>query len=101
MKTHLQSSKQVIMKHEGKTSQFKLFYESLKAAANTSVDLVRCIENKVYKESMPELNNMLCNWVLVHVHSKVTELLFYPQKGNRNAVCSPPVNGNRPLHYFP
>lgn len=67
------------MKHEGKTSQFKLFYESLKAAANTSVDLVRCIENKVYKESMPELNNMLCNWVLVHVDSKVLTLWLNPQ----------------------
>ncbi len=45
--------KQVIVKWDGKPHKFKNFLIAMKpAAANTSPDFVRCIENKVYANSM-------------------------------------------------
>jgi hypothetical protein len=59
-RTSVQAPKQTVEKWDGKPSKFKAFLETLKAAAaNMSPFFACCIENKVYAESMQEMNNTL------------------------------------------
>jgi hypothetical protein len=75
------------VKYEGKPEKFQRFYESLKAAAaNTSANLLRCIESKPFADSAKELNNVLYNWVVGNVDQQTVERHFYPNKGDGHAA---------------
>jgi hypothetical protein len=75
------------VKYEGKPAKFQRFYESLKAAAaNTSANLLRCIESKPFADSAKELNNVLYNWVVGNVDQQTVERHFYPNKGDGHAA---------------
>jgi len=83
----LQSPKQTVQKYTGKPSTFKFFMESLKAAAaNTSLELARCIGSKAYAKSQPEVNTNLYNWAISCVDQQTAELHFYPNEGNGYAA---------------
>ena len=75
------------VKYDGRPSNFQRFYESLKAtAANTSANLLRCIESKTFAASTKELNNVLYNWVVGNVDQNTVERHFYPHKGDGYAA---------------
>jgi hypothetical protein len=80
-------------KYDGKPEKFKIFYETLKAAAaNTSMELLRCIENEVYAKSFDEFNNVLYNWLVGCMDQDTVELHFYPNKGNGYAALQSLIN---------
>ena len=63
-----ESPRQQVTPYDGKPNRFKAFLASLRASAsNACPEMVRCMDNRVFAESMPDLNRTLFNWMLGQV----------------------------------
>jgi hypothetical protein len=71
------SPNQPVVPYNGKPSNFKKFYLSLKASAlKACPEMVQCMENQSFVEASDELNKSLYNWALGDVNQLNAERYF-------------------------